>query len=171
MLTSAFLLGRAFPDRVNAAGAFLIDASQPQGPALTNVRSEAIPTGGAEPQAQAPGRPSVNSDNGLGRPMPMEYVDLGSNRINATVTPGGMGLVNGVRLSYDAKQSDEGVFFVKDDGAECKAISIHHDKPTQLIIMVPEGLGSGRCFLEVRSRCGESEALKRGRLEAELVIV
>jgi len=101
-------------------------------------------------------------------PALLEYFDLASGEINATVTPGTIGTINGHRLKFDAGAADEGVFFIAADGsaAEFKATAVQKNKPGQLVFLVPTLGASPDYTLEVRARFGSD--LRTGRLSATL---
>jgi hypothetical protein len=45
------------------------------------------------------------------KPNPTDFVDMKSSTINATLSPGGIGRIKGMRLSFDEADAEQGIFF------------------------------------------------------------
>lgn len=71
-------------------------------------------------------------------PLLTSYEDAATGRSNATLTAGTIGTLNGRHLKFDPTQQDEGIFFViVSTGQETRVTMVSHNKPSQLIFMVP----------------------------------
>jgi len=104
-------------------------------------------------------------------PNPIEYRDIGSDTTNDVVTPGNIGQLSGSRLKFDPAEADEGLYFVATAGGETQVTTVQKNKPSQLVFLVPVGLGGGTYHLEVRARMGSgtsSREVRVGRLDASL---
>jgi hypothetical protein len=96
-------------------------------------------------------------------------MDLDSNTWDSTVTPGGLGRLNGHRLKFDQADPQQGVFLVTANGTENRVELLAKHTPKELIFRVPAGLASGDYRLEVRAIFGLAD-LRRGALKATLSV-
>lgn len=104
-------------------------------------------------------------------PNPLEYRDVNTDTTNDQVTPGNIGQLSGSRLKYDPAQADEGVFFLPTGGGpDTKVATVQKNKPSQLVFLVPAGLGVGTYYLEVRARVRGGTYLRIGRLDSVLTV-
>ena len=84
-------------------------------------------------------------------------------------TPNGLGGLQGSHLRFDEAMDDEGVFFIDQDKAETKALTILYNQPARLVFSIPE-LEPGTYAVEVRTRLHGSKRLRTGRLDATLEV-
>lgn len=96
--------------------------------------------------------------------VPVIYtVSDGSGTEAPSYTPGGIIKIKGRRLSYNEEKPDEGVFFTDTNGSAVRAQQIFHNKPTLLIVQIPEELTSGMCTVQVMARIGGSKDARSDR--------
>ncbi len=99
------------------------------------------------------------------KPSPTDFVDMKSVTVNATITPGGIGRIKGMRLSFDEANAEQGIFFINQaTKAETRVTVIAHNKPGQLIFGIPETLEKGDYEIAVRSNIKGYKDLKTGKL-------
>jgi len=60
-------------------------------------------------------------------PVLTQYTDHASGKINNTITPGKMARIVGGRLKIERTDSDQGLFFIAEDGSETKVEIIGED--------------------------------------------
>lgn len=103
------------------------------------------------------------------RPSITHYVDVNSGTQDNTVTPGGSGRLTGYQLKFDPSDSQQGVFFVAQDGAETRVELPVRNMPREIIFVVP-ALGPGTYSLEVRVLFADAEGLRTGKLPESLTV-
>ena len=104
------------------------------------------------------------------RPQVTMVEDHMSGTKNDKITPGGMLKISGSLLKYNPEDIEQGVFLMATDGSETKLGPVIRNKPSTLIITVPDGLPTGNYKLEVRSIIRRTTALRRGRLLTALSV-
>jgi|SaaInl7_200m_RNA_FD_contig_21_1767235_length_900_multi_23_in_0_out_0_1 hypothetical protein len=102
------------------------------------------------------------------KPNLVSYTDVSSQARDSVLTPGGFGKLTGHRLKFDSAVPDQGIFFVASDGNTTRVETIGHNKPAELMFLVPN-LTAGDYALEIRAGFGESE-IRTGMLEATLTV-
>jgi hypothetical protein len=80
------------------------------------------------------------------------YIDSGSGTRNETITPGNIGSIMGKRLTFNAEEADEGIYFIAEDNTETKVTIVQKNKPSELVFLVPPGLAAGTYRLVIRNR-------------------
>jgi len=103
-------------------------------------------------------------------PHPMHYTDVASDEYNSTLTPGGIGIIDGYRLRFDPTDPKEGIFFVAPSGASTRVETIVKNELRELIFSVPN-LPAGEYRLEVRARARDGKALRTGALGPKLTVL
>ena len=103
-------------------------------------------------------------------PNPVDYIDLNSGERNGPLTPGGMGQIIGHRLKFDPADPQQGIFFIAADGTETRVAIVGKNKPGELLFLVPDSLTSGEYRLEVRTVLKGSQDIRKGALDAALVV-
>ncbi|MBK3517135.1 DNA-binding domain-containing protein [Carboxylicivirga marina] len=103
------------------------------------------------------------------QPVLQQFINLKSNTINEDFTPGQVASIKGSLLKFDTEDSQQGIFFIADDGTETKVSNVIKNKPSELLLFVPEGLASGIYQVEVRVILHKGKTLKKGRLLFDLV--
>jgi len=105
------------------------------------------------------------------KPLPhlMHYSDVASGRRDGSLTPGGVGQINGFRLRFDPANPDEGIFFVAPSGTKTRVETMVKNQLRELIFVVP-ALPAGGYRLEVRARIRGGEELRTGALECKLTV-
>lgn len=106
------------------------------------------------------------------KPNPTDFVDMKSATINATLSPGGIGRLKGMRLSIDQSDSEQGIYFVNTSTrTETKVTTIAHNKPAQLIFGIPETLTKGDYEIVIRNKIKGSKEIKPGTLPDILTVL
>ena len=99
-------------------------------------------------------------------PVLLSFQDGSTGQANATVTPGGIGIIRGYRLKFPAIPV-AGVFFVKQsDSAKLRVPTVTKNMPGELIFQIPNLAPATSYWLEVRARFGVQ--FRTGRLNATL---
>ncbi|MCV9385991.1 DNA-binding domain-containing protein [Reichenbachiella ulvae] len=104
------------------------------------------------------------------QPNPKTFRDFNSDTINETLSAGGVGELRGSRLKFDASDQQQGVFFIAADGTETRATQYFRNKPSNVILGVPEGLAAGPYRLEVRTIFTNNKSIRKGSLLEELTV-
>jgi len=104
------------------------------------------------------------------RPQVRVVEDHMSETKNDKLTPGGMLKISGSLLKYNPDDSEQGVFLLATDAAETKLGPVIRNKPSTLIIAVPDDLPAGEYKLEVRSILRYTSAIRSARLGKPLVV-
>lgn len=103
-------------------------------------------------------------------PTPTFYKETGVRVEVGKAIAGNIGTIHGRRLAFDAKVTDEGVFFVTAEGPKrevrVKVYAVVH--PTEIMFQVPDDLTAGKWVLEVRARVRGGKQLRSGRLSSPL---
>lgn len=97
------------------------------------------------------------------KPLPIELHDQKSDARNDEITPAGVGVLLGSRLSFDASDPDQGVFFIDATGTATAVSEFVKTKPAEVIFLIPAGLATGIYTLELRSKMG-GNTLRKGNL-------
>ncbi|MGB4872224.1 MAG: DUF4469 domain-containing protein [Candidatus Promineifilaceae bacterium] len=105
-------------------------------------------------------------DTPNGDPFILTFQDPANG--NGSTTPGSGGKIKGHRLKFDDTDTQQGVFFVAEDGTTVRVNQILSNKPGEVIFIVPT-LTAGSYQLEVRVLFGKQ--LRRGLLEKAVTIV
>lgn len=82
----------------------------------------------------------------------------------ASVQPGGIVQIHGLRLRFDPKDPKQGVFFEDSGGAQTRSPSYPMILPSTLLAAVPEGLAPGAYALVVRAAVNGKD-VREDRLE------
>lgn len=102
-------------------------------------------------------------------PLPVDFKDVTSDTVNDSLTPGGVAVLTGSRLKFDAADPNQGIFFQL-NGTTTKVSTIITMQPSQLIFLVPQGLTAGEYTLEVRALLKGNKDLKKGALKDSLIV-
>ena len=82
--------------------------------------------------------------------------------------------LTGSRLKFDAADTEQGVFFVK-DGAETRCEKIIENKPSRVLALLPALLAAGEYTVEVRTRNNTNgnptKAVKKGAFERLVTVM
>ena len=83
-----------------------------------------------------------------------------------------MAEIQGQLLKLDDTASDEGIFFISENGGgEIKVSYIYQNFPKSVQFEVPETLSAGSYRLEVRNRAHHGKSVRKGILEYPLNVV
>ena len=108
----------------------------------------------------------------LPTPALLQFVDLGSETTNTSITVSNIGTIYGHRLKFDPTDPTEGIFFVDSVGAEYKVTEIQKNKPSELVFMNPVMSGAENPYtLEVRAHFSTGGELRTGILDYELDVI
>lgn len=103
-------------------------------------------------------------------PYMEQFLDMGTNAANDLATPGGIGQLQGSRLSFDAADPEQGISFVAADGTETRVETIALNKPSKLIFMIPN-LAPGTYGLVLRVKFRNTKSLREVRFRKSLTVV
>ncbi len=105
------------------------------------------------------------------KPKLLSIFDIKSKTNNQTLTPGGMAELHGQLLKIDETATDEGMYFISENGgSEMKVSYIYNNYPKSVQFEVPETLSAGNYRLEVRNRAHNGKSVRKGLLENSLVV-
>ncbi len=113
---------------------------------------------------------TIQEEAHLPMPNPEEYNNLNTGERNGVLTPGGMGQVVGYRLKCNPDDVSQGIFFVASDGSVTKVDVAGHNKPRELMFLIPASLAVGDYTLEVRAAVPGSTQVRIGTLPATLTV-
>ena len=102
-------------------------------------------------------------------PNPEEYNDLNTGERNSVLTAGGMGQLVGHRLKFDPADSNQGIFFVAEDGSAARVEIAGRNKQAELMFLVP-ALASGDYRVKVRAAIHGGTEVRTGALPATLTV-
>jgi hypothetical protein len=105
---------------------------------------------------------------GSNLPVILEFQDETSGASNGEITPGGMGILSGLRLSFEAADTDQGLFFIDSSGVETKVARIAKAKPAEVIFSVPNTLTPGSYTFALRTRL-LSQEIREGTVKKLVV--
>ena len=114
------------------------------------------------------GIPVNKQEKSTKNPVLLEYLDHNSGERNSIVSPGGIASIKGYRLNFDRADINQGIFFIAQDGSETRVENLGHNKPSQLMFMIPAGMASGNYILEVRIE--HRGSIVSGRLPEQLTV-
>lgn len=97
------------------------------------------------------------------QPIIQKFINLKSNEINETVTPGQVAAIKGSLLKFDHTDAQQGIFFITETGAETRVDNVIKNKPSELMFFVPETLSNGSYYVEVRTLFPKSKRIRTGR--------
>lgn len=106
------------------------------------------------------------------RPIVMEFTDFTTESNNSRLSPGGIGRVKGLHLSFSKEDPQQGLFLVSEALMvnEIRAAVYSLLLPSELHFQLPAA-PPGRYWLEVRTRLVPDEKLQVGRLQELLLII
>jgi hypothetical protein len=105
-------------------------------------------------------------------PMVIQFTDIQSGTINSSLTPGGIGQLNGSELKFNRTSEHEGIFFIHSNGEETKVQTLAHHTRNKLVFVVPPSLPPGNYTVEVRKQYGSANLfIRRGRLHKALIAI
>lgn len=129
-------------------------------------------SGGPELRALAEALTASKIEKDLPRPAVTHFHDFGSDTDNETLTPGGTAKIHGHRLKFDPDDLQQGAFFTDKGGTETRIQQYLYNKPSQLIVILPDGLSPGTYRLEVRHRPPDNNTdIRSGRLTEKLQVL
>lgn len=97
-------------------------------------------------------------------PMPGKVYDQISGAKDGEITPGGMALLKGTKLLWDALDTDQGLFFIDSAHAETKVDAVLEAGATKISFQIPAALATGNYTLQLRSR-SYSSLMRTGILD------
>ncbi len=114
---------------------------------------------------------AVNREESKEPETPVIYdITDGFDEPQAAYQCGAVMKITGVRLGFDEAQNDEGVFFAASDGTQYRTDKIIHNKPSLLIIQVPDNLPAGTYTVQVSARCSGSKTVRTGRSDTAVAV-
>ncbi|MGV8094449.1 MAG: DUF4469 domain-containing protein [Mangrovibacterium sp.] len=103
-------------------------------------------------------------------PWPDELEDVASGTINETITPGGTAILKGLRMKFDPKDVNQGIFFIDSNNAETRVDRIIKLRASEIVFVIPAGLAAGNYSLEVRVLPIGNKNVKNGQLKDKLTV-
>ena len=97
------------------------------------------------------------------RPNIAHVKDYESGTINSQLTPGGVVEIYGSLLKHDPEDEKQGVFLVS-DGDEMKAGPLVRNKPSTLMVSLPDNLPAAEYEVEVRANLRRTSSIRRGNI-------
>ncbi|MDX5431111.1 MAG: DUF4469 domain-containing protein [Bacteroidota bacterium] len=98
------------------------------------------------------------------QPMPGKLFDQTSGAKNGEITPGGMALLKGEKLSWDLSDTVQGLFFIDSSGAATQVSAILEAGSTKISFQIPASLTQGSYSLQLRSKA-QAQELRTGVLD------
>jgi hypothetical protein len=102
-------------------------------------------------------------------PSIRKIVDFKTLQDNTVATAGNLIALQGRLLDFDTEDSQQGCFFVK-NGEAVRADQIIHNKPSEILLMVPDGL-SGIYYIELRKLFQRCTNIKKTRFDKQIEVV
>jgi hypothetical protein len=99
--------------------------------------------------------------------------DFDSGTENEQLSPGGPVQIYGNRLRFCTDEPTNGVFVIDEHNVETQCGTVMENKPSQIIIMLPQTLAQGNYVIEVRtnySTNGKLKNLRKGRFSKTLIV-
>jgi hypothetical protein len=100
-------------------------------------------------------------------PVIQRVEDLKTHSVDSDISPGNILSVKGAHLKFDESDPEQGVFFIDESGHATRAENIAKNKPSELLVFVPESL-SGSYHIEVRALLYQRKAIRSFRFDPEL---
>jgi hypothetical protein len=103
-------------------------------------------------------------------PMPVleMFTDVNSGRRDDFLTPGGIGVIDGICLDFNADNGNEGIYLVGNHGETVKVALIASVLRKKVVFQIPM-LATGTYKMELRKDFGKTKSLLRtGRLQYAL---
>ena len=97
------------------------------------------------------------------------FNDVVSQTSDDVLTPKGIGELIGSRISFDAADEEQGLYFIATDGSENKVTTIALNKPSKLIFMIP-ALAAGEYDVVVRLKYLNSKTLRSNQYKKKLTV-
>jgi len=91
------------------------------------------------------------------------------SKTSETITPGGIGIIKGYRLSLDQNNTDEGIWF-HNGASSARVENIATNRPGELVFMNPTNLSKGKYHIEVRNRSKGAKELRTFLFKPELQV-
>ncbi|WP_310686760.1 DUF4469 domain-containing protein [Aliifodinibius sp. S!AR15-10] len=98
------------------------------------------------------------------RPRIVHVKDYESGTTNRKLTPGGVVEIYGSLLKHDPGDEEQGVFLIPKGGNEMKAGPFMQNKPSRLMVALPDELPAGEYELEVRAIIRYNSSIRYGRI-------
>lgn len=103
-------------------------------------------------------------------PVPDELEDVTSGTVNETLTPGGVAVLQGLRLKFDQDDPDQGIFLITDDSGATRVSRIVTQRSSQIVFIIPADLTTGEYTLEIRILPRGNKEVKKGWLEDKFTV-
>lgn len=107
---------------------------------------------------------------GRATPDPQHFTDVASGTTNTIATPGGLGILGGLRLKYDEADPAQGVFFIDAAQTATRVAMISRNMPGELHVLIPPGLAPGDYTVEVRAELNDTGVPRTGLLGYTLTV-
>lgn len=101
-------------------------------------------------------------------PVLSMFTDVQTQTINDTLTPGGIGQLDGNHLKLDRNNPSEGLFFVSANGERFPVMVFAMIHPRKLLFSIPVNLPQGNYTILVKKAFGKTAAIYR---EGKLLLV
>lgn len=94
------------------------------------------------------------TESNVSQPTILEVKDVESKTTNATLTPRGALQIFGSNIRIAGDSPNVGIWFIPEEGEPIKAGTTVLNKPSSLIVMIPEGLEPGIYKLQIITHMG-----------------
>ena len=102
----------------------------------------------------------INASSPL--PVILEVKDSVTGLVDEILTSGGAVEINGVNIKIAGDNAACGLYFVDENGAETKAVTLIHNKPATVISLIP-ALATGSYHVKITTQCSGGKMLKDPR--------
>ena len=93
------------------------------------------------------------------QPLILEVTDSVTGRVDEVLTSGGAVEINGVHIKIAGDNAACGLYFVNEDGAETKAVTVIQNKPATVISLIP-ALATGYYRVKITTQHSGGKPLK-----------
>lgn len=107
----------------------------------------------------------------VNKPIIQSVTDLKTNAVNETVTIGQIISIKGALLKISEEINEAGIFIIGEGTPEMRITQIVKNKPSELLLFIPSGIGPGSCVIEIRTVLPGRKTLLTTRSPFELTAI
>jgi hypothetical protein len=84
-------------------------------------------------------------------PVLVAFKDVQTQTIDNCITPGGIGIITGKNLKFNAENSNEGIFLIDSENRKTQVTCIASKTQGKILFSIPSALSSGNYTLQVKT--------------------
>lgn len=103
-------------------------------------------------------------------PLIHTFINLHTKQSNQRFSSSHVISLRGKKLKFDPQDSNQGIFFVNENGLEFRVDNLIKNKPSELMFIVPEKISGHKFILEVRCLFPNTSQIRTGKYPEQLIV-